>query len=128
MKWHQHSSGEFSATLIPGTAHCGLSYGTGTGMFKFAIDLSYEGEALDSSGFLLDNLSFQTYFQTLPPISVSCELLAKQASEHFLALLGDRHHFVCEVVVAIFPFGETFVSHTLKGSCNGTPSYPTTNI
>lgn len=61
--YHQHASGEFSARLVAGSNHCGLSYGNGQAQLRFTVDIEYIGvpSPLDTHGFLLDNLYFQQY-------------------------------------------------------------------
>ena len=112
MSFLQHAHGEFSATLVPGTAHCGLSYGAGIGNFKYTVEIEYiSDEALDHNGFLLDNLTFQDYFQHLEPINVSCEILARRCANDFKKMVGTRTAYVCAVRVAIYPFGDVFVQY-----------------
>ena len=118
MSYRQHASGSFSAELVPGSAHCGLSFGSGTGHFKYTVDLEYSGDlALDAQGFLLDNLVFQTYFQGIAPIAVSCEVLARRCANDFKKMLGERVAHACVVAVAIYPFDDVFVEWREKGGC-----------
>jgi hypothetical protein len=105
--YHQHASGEFSVDVIAGMKHYGLN--DKRGQFRYQVDIDYTFGALDSNNFLLDNTDFQRYFQTLPPVSVSCERLAEMSADHFLSDLADRAENVKRVSVRIYPFGDVYV-------------------
>lgn len=109
-RFRQHSSGKFHATVVPGTNHCGINDVSGD--FGFEVNIEFRKDhvtPLDESGFLLDNLCFQQYFDSLPPITVSCEELCEQAGDAFIDMLGERASLVHDVCVRIFPFGDTCV-------------------
>lgn len=107
LTYHQHASGDFITEIVPGTNHCGID--ERRGHFKFCVDINYLDGALDSHGFLLDNLAFQEYFDSLGPISLSCEQLSQNACNYFLSQLGDRIRFVTSINVRVYPFGDVFV-------------------
>jgi hypothetical protein len=110
----QHASGEFDATVVPGTNHCGID--DANGHFRFEVDIDFHGsrDPLDDHGFLFDNTDFGRYFSSLPPISVSCERLAEQSAHAFLGMLGDRARCVKSICVKIFPFGDVCVEEDLE--------------
>ncbi len=110
-RFHQHASGEFSVDVVAGTKHCGLN--DSRGQFRYQVDISYSDGALDSDNFLLDNTDFQRYFQSLPPISMSCEMFAQVSAEHFMSDLADRSDKVTRVSVRIYPFGDVYVESEL---------------
>jgi hypothetical protein len=108
MEFKQHASSDFVCTIVKGTPHCGKD--ENTGHFRYCVDIVYTSPAaLDANRFLLDNLDFQTYFDGLHDIEVSCEQLAIDACRHFEEKLGDRIRFVSYIDVKIYPFGEVFV-------------------
>jgi hypothetical protein len=107
--YSQHAEGTFKARTIAGTPHCGRIDGDAT--FAYTVDIPFRlgCDVLDTSGFLLDNLDFQNYFDSLPAISVSCEQLARQAAHHFCLALGDRASMVEYISVRIHPFAGVWV-------------------
>jgi hypothetical protein len=111
--YQQHASGDFTVALVKDSNHCGLDYGNGFAHFRFQIDIEYRDGALDSQGFLLDNLAFQRYFNNLPPCDLSCEQLADQCRKDFLTMLGERARYVCSIAVRIYPFSDTYVASRL---------------
>lgn len=99
----QHSSGDFSVDVIPGTPHCGIDANRAN--LRYMVDLTFTLNPLDHNGFLFDNTDFQYYFQHIPPVDYSCEVLAQRSAEHFMA---DSR--VQSAVVRIYPFADTYVS------------------
>jgi hypothetical protein len=84
----QFAQGSFS-TDVHGPFHCGPNHETPK-RFDFEVTVTYPADALDESGFLLDNQAFKSYFESIGNTNLSCELLAKAACEHFAELAGDR--------------------------------------
>src|SRR4051812_42915223 len=84
----QYAKGSFTCG-ISGLYHCGPD-DTSPKRFDYEVELRYPATALDERGFLLDNLDFRHYFESLGASSVSCELLAKQACEYFYREAGGR--------------------------------------
>lgn len=91
----QRAEGDFTVMLAPHTPHCGPDQADFPipGHFRYEVDVEYDPKALDENGFLLDNLEFKNYFNSLAlygPISMSCEKLCESAEEAFCQRLGDR--------------------------------------
>lgn len=107
LTYHQHAAGEFEVDVVPGTPHCGVDQRRGH--FRYVVDIIYHDGALDSNGFLLDNTSFRQYFDSLGPVSISCEQLARRSCEELIAQLGERKRYVMSASVSIVPFGEVYV-------------------
>jgi len=105
--YHQHSSDDFTINVVPGTKHCGIN--DERCKLRYMVDIDYTSDALDSNGFLLDNLDFRTYFASLGPVTISCELLARSVARHYLDELHTRIGSVTRVAVRIYPFGDTYV-------------------
>jgi hypothetical protein len=105
--YHQHASDDFTINVVPGTKHCGIN--DAQCKLKYMVDIDYTSDALDSNGFLLDNLDFRAYFASLGPVTISCELLARACAQHFMGELHERIGSVTRVAVRIYPFGDTYV-------------------
>lgn len=105
----QQATGTFNAQTVPGTNHCGKDDGPAAFEYTVYVPFRKGCDVLDTSGFLLDNLYFQQYFNSLPPITLSCEKLARQAGHHFCEVLGDRARMVEYVAVRIHPFAGVWV-------------------
>lgn len=109
----QHAEGSFHCTLVPGTNHCGIDDTDAT--FKYAVDIEYTSrDALDDKGFLLDNLTFRSYFNSLGAVRISCEEVAHAACEYFKGLLAPRMKFVASIRVRIFPFEGVWVESCIN--------------
>jgi hypothetical protein len=105
--YHQHASGEFTINVVKGTKHCGIN--DDRCKFRYQVDIDYTQGALDSNDFLLDNLDFAEYFASLGPVTVSCERVATNAAQHFIADLQSRINTVTRAAVRIYPFGDVYV-------------------
>ncbi len=87
----QHATGQFRLN-VGGEWHCGD--GPEPKILTFDVKIEYPDTALNSHGFLIDNLEFQRYFDTIQYSEKSCELLAWQAADHFFKL---ANHSECRV-------------------------------
>src|SRR5690349_10291975 len=91
----QKAYGEFTVRLAPNTPHCGpksTTFVERSDPYRYEIELVYNSQALDAQGFLIDNLWFREYFNSLRDVvlSISCELLAQQIAQDMCTALGDR--------------------------------------
>lgn len=77
----QHVTGEFSVE-VGGPWHCGPNDDSPK-LLNYEVLVEYQDSALDEHGFLVDNLEFKRYFNSLGYTEDSCELMAKKAAEHF---------------------------------------------
>lgn len=83
--FRQQATGHFTAN-VSGPTHCGPD-ATSPKTYPYEVEIYYTAEAqLDQNGFLLDNLTFDVYFNSIENVDVSCELLAKQAAEYLHSL------------------------------------------
>jgi hypothetical protein len=125
MKFRQSAEGAFECDVVPGTPHCGID--STHSRFRYHVAITYTSRSvLDSNGFLLDNLTFQAYFNTLGKLRVSCELVAANAVEYFVALLADNMRYVSDVSVCVFPFDGVCVEavHSNPNATNEGHSQP----
>jgi hypothetical protein len=90
--YRQFGYGEFDVYVV-GENHCGPNHESPKS-FNYEVEVRYPLDALDERGFLLDNLSFQEYFEALHQTSYSCELLATHAACTFWDMAEGR----CEQV------------------------------
>lgn len=67
---------------VAGFYHCGPDH-TSPKKFDYEVEVHYRRRGLDDRGFLMDNLSFQVYFQSLERLTDSCELMSMRAAEYF---------------------------------------------
>lgn len=79
--FHQHAVGNFSVE-VGGQYHCGPDH-ISPKQLVFEVRIEYPDNALDSHGFLVDNLEFHNYFNNLHYTEDSCELVAKKAADYF---------------------------------------------
>lgn len=108
MVFAQHAAGDFVVKTVPATSHCGRT--SGNGHFRYCVDINYHSDAaLDEHGFLLDNLDFQDYFDSLSDVKISCERMAQEAVNYFIGKLGPRISHAASIAVRIYPFGEVYV-------------------
>lgn len=114
-RYKQSAEGHFSCEVVVGTPHCGIDEHRGE--FKYIVEIGYsDRRALDDNGFLLDNTTFRDYFKNLDRLVRSCELVAEEACEHFMELLGPRAQYVTSLSVRIFPFdGVSVEASTVAG-------------
>lgn len=92
----QHARGMFK-TEVGGKWHCGPD-NTSPKQLVYEVTIQYPDNALDSHGFLIDNLAFQRYFDTIRYTEDSCEVLAKKAADFFA---GVCHHEDSKVMVDV---------------------------
>ncbi len=76
----QHAEGNFTLA-VGGGYHCGEAQFQQD--LHFNVVIHYPDWALDAHGFLIDNLEFRRYFESIKFTEDSCELLAKKAADHF---------------------------------------------
>ncbi len=84
----QHAKGDFWVH-VNGDWHCGPDP-SNPKRLKYDVRIEYPNEALDCHGFLIDNLEFTRYFDSITETSDSCELLAKNAADYFCQLCKHR--------------------------------------
>jgi hypothetical protein len=82
--FYQHVTGDFEVA-IGGAYHCGPD-DSSPKRLQFEVLVEYPDDALDERGFLIDNLTFQHYFNSIGYTTDSCELIAKHAGEYFCSL------------------------------------------
>lgn len=104
----QRAKGEFTVMLAPGTPHCGPDQSDKPipGHFSYEVEIDYDSDALDDRGFLLDNKTFQNYFNSLNangPIEISCEKLCEQAEAALCEMVSPRRKDCQKIEVKIFP-------------------------
>ncbi len=102
----QYAQGAFNIE-VTGPYHCGPNHDSPK-RFQYEVTLHYPDSALDSTGFLQDNLGFleyvKTYFASLQSTHLSCELLCRASAKDLCELSPDT----CEgVKVAIWPIENT---------------------
>lgn len=73
----QLASGQFTVE-VEGLYHCGPNHESPK-TFAYEAEVHYPIESLDERGFLLDNLTFSSWFDALGSITESCEMLARRA-------------------------------------------------
>lgn len=86
--FRQHVEGEFEV-IVKGQNHCGID-DEPRKAFRYEVDIFYPPDALDERGFLLDNLTFRSYFSSIGETDMSCERLAQSAHAYFCGLLQGR--------------------------------------
>ena len=96
----QRANGQFTVE-VEGDYHCGPNHDTPK-TFAFEVELTYCDECLDERGFLLDNLTFQRYFDSIQVTDLSCERLVRKCAEYFCKLAGERF-FRCVVAIWAIP-------------------------
>ncbi len=84
----QHATGMFDIE-VGGQWHCGPDTNPRQ-RFSFEVTIEYPDSALDGHGFLIDNLAFQKYFDTLRYTEDSCEMVAMKANAFFRSLCCHR--------------------------------------
>jgi hypothetical protein len=90
--FQQVATGSFSVE-VSGCCHCGPD-DSSPKKFDFRVEIEFHGSPLDVHGFLLDNLSFMSYFNSIGTLDYSCELLAMTAAKAFWRMAGRR----CRIV------------------------------
>lgn len=83
----QHATGHFQVA-VGGKWHCGPD-NSSPKQLAYEIKIEYPDSALDSHGFLLDNLEFQKYFDSIQYTEDSCELMAWRAADHFFQMASN---------------------------------------
>lgn len=101
--------GEFFA-VPKGCTHCGLD--KSRVRFKYWYCIRSHPDGLNSSGFVVDNLEPQRWFDGLGEFEESCELLARRAAEKFASWCLNPH----SVTVTITAFEQATVSYTFDCS------------
>lgn len=84
----QFADGSFSID-VKGEFHCGVDNDSPK-IFNWEVEICWSDSALDERGFLLDNMAFRKYFNTLGVTTDSCELLVLKAAKHYWAEVRDR--------------------------------------
>lgn len=74
---------------VKGDFHCGMDQ-TSPKIFNWEVEICWSDSALDERGFLLDNMDFRKYFNTLGVTADSCELLVLKAAKHYWAEVSAR--------------------------------------
>ncbi len=90
MAFVQRAQGNFSIN-VSGDFHCGPDH-TSPKTFPYSVEIHYPASALDENGFLLDNQSFQQYFDGLGHTDLSCERLTMKAATDLHAATNGRCH------------------------------------
>lgn len=86
MAFRQVAEGYFVID-VHGLNHCGPNHDSPK-RFKYEVEVVAPDSALSAQGFLLDNLEFDHYFNTLESTELSCEALARQCALHFTNLIN----------------------------------------
>ncbi len=84
----QQADGQFSVE-VKGDFHCGPDHSSPK-IFNWEVEICWADSALDQRGFLLDNMEFRKYFNTLGVTEDSCELLVLKAAKHYWTEVRDR--------------------------------------
>jgi len=105
--FRQEASGTFSAA-VGGCYHCGPNHESPKN-FDYRVYVEYGDKALDSKGFLSDNLAFDEYFGSLPLVTDSCELMAQKAACFFWRQLMGRCKLVEVTIWGLKQKAVTFV-------------------
>lgn len=112
MAFTQHATDCFTVE-VTGPYHCGPD-DTSPRQFKFEVTIEYPDDALDEKGFLLDNLTFKQYFNSLGVTDLSCELLCRKATNDLHAMTNGRAY---ETQVAIWAIpNEAKVVHRVRSA------------
>ncbi len=88
----QHVTGDFYLE-VGGPWHCGPD-DSSPKRLKYEVLIEYPDQALDEHGFLIDNLAFRRYFDSIGYTVDSCEVIAMKACLHFCRL-AQLAHLVC---------------------------------
>jgi len=91
--FRQVAQGKFEVA-VSGPFHCGPD-DTSPKQFDYEVMVCYPDGALDGNGFLLDNLYFEHYFNTIGECTISCERLTRKCAEDIAAATGGRCNKVC---------------------------------
>ena len=59
---------------VRGNVHCGLANNRGEVPCEYALTLCCDAKALDSDGFLVEQIGIDQFFKSVPPTRLSCEL------------------------------------------------------
>src|ERR1700730_3907174 len=98
--------GEFVCWIAPKTPHCGPDDQIQR-IFKYHVTCKTSDDALDSEGFVVDNLTLSAYFDNAcgpaNPVTMSCAHFARKAALDIFALL-PKSQACREVDVSIQPF------------------------
>jgi hypothetical protein len=110
----QKANGTIDLKVIPGGTHCGID--DNMLHLTYAICLTFDDDALDESGFLLDNTSFRGYWTAMSTVAIdySCELLAMKVGKDLAAMAGPH---LRSISVELSPFqgvSVTWISGELK--------------
>jgi hypothetical protein len=94
-----------------GPNHCGLADRL---VVTYECEITILAEALDSRGFMIDQLEINTAFQSIGKTSLSCELLSKEMARVVIEKLLKSTHIesILRVACTISPMPEasmTFV-------------------
>ena len=81
MPFEQYATGVMRVE-VEGDFHCGPDK-TSPRDFTWEVQVVYHDGALDEHGFLLDNLSFEEYFDSIKRTDKSCEALIEMACRDF---------------------------------------------
>lgn len=84
----QHAKGIFTVE-VGGRWHCGPD-NTSPKQLVYEVTVQYPDSALDGHGFLIDNLAFQKYFDTIRYTEDSCERIAQHATEFFCGICQHK--------------------------------------
>lgn len=105
----QRANGTAVLPIVADTCHCGID--DTTLQMEYRICLVWKCDSLDDRGFLLDNLAFASYWQSVAtsPIDISCELLCRKCCADMLSLGGDR---IVSATVEIVPFAGVSVEYS----------------
>lgn len=99
--YRQTAQGSFTAHVMPGTPHCGVT--DNRVAVEYDIAITYRPGALDDNGFLLDNTWFRAYFEAFEHarLSISCERFAELIATDLSRALADRLHEVAVRLSAV---------------------------
>lgn len=88
MSFEQFAQGTMTIE-VEGDWHCGPD-NTSPRKFDWEVLITYPDGALDEKGFLLDNLSFEGFFNGLGKTSLSCEKLTEKCCEELWRMVEGR--------------------------------------
>lgn len=106
--------GSFTCAIQPGTPHCGPDEQL-LREFRYVVTCKAGDDALDNHGFLIDNMTISAYFEQKygnpnDPVTMSCEMLAKESAFGIRGLIPKISD--CEEIdVEIFPFEGASVTY-----------------
>lgn len=112
--YRQTANGTVTLQTVPETNHCGIA--GGPVQLNYVVDMIFDHDALDESGFLLDNLAFRGCFEGLAntPVDMSCERLAGHVAEIMKSMLGARADKLQSITVSLSPFQGATIHHHEK--------------